>query len=249
MAREMEREGFTIPLLIGGATTSKAHTAVKIAPAYRHTVVHVLDASRAVAVVGQLKSAGAASAFDAANRVEQERLREEHGEKTGGEAPALPGRGPTAQARDRLGGLRDPRARPSGHARSRGAPGRDRALHRLVARSSTPGSSRAPIRGSSRTPTGATARGSCSTTRRGARAPRGRRTLLKARGGLRLLPREQRGRRHRGLHGRRTRRACVTTFHFLRQQMDKGRASRACASPTSWPRARRAGSTGWAPSR
>lgn len=53
-AREMSREGFTIPLLIGGATTSKAHTAVKIAPAYHEAVVHVLDASLAVNVVRQL---------------------------------------------------------------------------------------------------------------------------------------------------------------------------------------------------
>ncbi len=82
VAREMEREGFTIPLLIGGATTSRAHTAVKIAPAYRHTVVHVLDASRAVAVAGQLKGQDLAK-YDAANRVEQERLRKEHAEKKG----------------------------------------------------------------------------------------------------------------------------------------------------------------------
>src|SRR5678810_509169 len=51
-ARELTREGFDLPLLIGGATTSKAHTAVKIAPGYNHSVVHVLDASRAVGVVG-----------------------------------------------------------------------------------------------------------------------------------------------------------------------------------------------------
>jgi len=54
LAKEMKREGFTIPLLIGGATTSKAHTAVKITPEYAHGVVHVNDASRAVTVVGDL---------------------------------------------------------------------------------------------------------------------------------------------------------------------------------------------------
>ena len=54
VAKEMKREGFTIPLLIGGATTSKAHTAVKITPEYAHGVVHVNDASRAVTVVGDL---------------------------------------------------------------------------------------------------------------------------------------------------------------------------------------------------
>ncbi|HSD29901.1 MAG TPA: methionine synthase, partial [Vicinamibacteria bacterium] len=78
VAREMERQGFTVPLLIGGATTSRAHTAVRIAPAYGGPVVHVLDASRAVGVVGQLKSADKRPAFDAENRREQERLRVEH---------------------------------------------------------------------------------------------------------------------------------------------------------------------------
>ena len=56
VAKEMEREGFTIPLLIGGATTSRVHTAVKIAPHFRQPVVHVVDASRAVGVVSQLKN-------------------------------------------------------------------------------------------------------------------------------------------------------------------------------------------------
>ena len=56
VAKEMTREGFDVPLLIGGATTSKAHTAVKIAPSYEPGVVHVLDASRAVGVVGSLVS-------------------------------------------------------------------------------------------------------------------------------------------------------------------------------------------------
>jgi len=74
----MERQGFTVPLLIGGATTSRAHTAVRIAPAYKGPVVHVLDASRAVGVVSQLKSAEKRPAFDAENRREQERLRVEH---------------------------------------------------------------------------------------------------------------------------------------------------------------------------
>jgi 5-methyltetrahydrofolate--homocysteine methyltransferase len=78
VAREMERQGFSLPLLIGGATTSRMHTAVKIAPAYRGPVVHVLDASRAVGVVGQLKGGEKQAAYDAENRTEQERLRREH---------------------------------------------------------------------------------------------------------------------------------------------------------------------------
>ncbi|HET7102251.1 MAG TPA: vitamin B12 dependent-methionine synthase activation domain-containing protein, partial [Terriglobia bacterium] len=79
VAREMEREGFKIPLLIGGATTSRAHTAVKIAPGYGQPVVHVLDASRAVGVVGRLASEELKPAFDEENRNAQEKLREVHG--------------------------------------------------------------------------------------------------------------------------------------------------------------------------
>src|SRR3989441_4463475 len=68
VAREMTREGFQLPLLIGGATTSKAHTAVKIAPAYERPVVHVLDASRAVGVVGALMSPERQPGFAEKNR-------------------------------------------------------------------------------------------------------------------------------------------------------------------------------------
>jgi 5-methyltetrahydrofolate--homocysteine methyltransferase len=75
----MEREGFKLPLLIGGATTSKAHTAVKIAPGYRQPVVHVLDASRAVPVVSQLISAENQPAFAQQIREEYERIRSQHG--------------------------------------------------------------------------------------------------------------------------------------------------------------------------
>ena len=78
VAREMEREGFTVPLLIGGATTSRVHTAVRIAPAYSQPVVHVLDASRAVGVVGHLKSLELRPAFAEQNRQEQEQARKAH---------------------------------------------------------------------------------------------------------------------------------------------------------------------------
>ena len=78
VAREMQREGFTIPLLIGGATTSKAHTSVKIAPHYAQSVVHVLDASRAVGVVGTLANPQSKPAFDEKNRQEQEKSRQLH---------------------------------------------------------------------------------------------------------------------------------------------------------------------------
>ena len=78
VAREMDRQGLKLPLLIGGATTSKAHTAVKIAPGYREPVVHVLDASRAVPVVGSLISAGQKPGFVAQVREEYERVRAQH---------------------------------------------------------------------------------------------------------------------------------------------------------------------------
>ena len=78
VAREMERRGFTTPLLIGGATTSPQHTAVKIAPEYSGPVTHVLDASRAADVVGQLRSSQLRPAFDQTNRLAQERIRQQH---------------------------------------------------------------------------------------------------------------------------------------------------------------------------
>jgi 5-methyltetrahydrofolate--homocysteine methyltransferase len=78
VAREMQREGFVVPLLIGGATTSKAHTSVKIAPNYGQPVVHVLDASRAVGVVGQLANPLLKATFDQQNRKEQEKIRRQH---------------------------------------------------------------------------------------------------------------------------------------------------------------------------
>ena len=83
VAGEMERRGLDLPLLIGGATTSKRHTAVKIAPAYGKETVHVLDASRAVPVVQDLMDPEARAALDAANRADQERMREEYESRAG----------------------------------------------------------------------------------------------------------------------------------------------------------------------
>ncbi len=76
VAKEMERQNFNIPLLIGGATTSRAHTAVKVAPAYHGTVVHVLDASRCVPVVGNLLSPENKEKFAADTRLEYDQMRE-----------------------------------------------------------------------------------------------------------------------------------------------------------------------------
>jgi 5-methyltetrahydrofolate--homocysteine methyltransferase len=81
VASEMKRLKFTTPLLIGGATTSKAHTAVKVAPAFDQPVVHVIDASRAVGVLTHLKSSDRQT-FVLENAKEQERLRAEYAKKT-----------------------------------------------------------------------------------------------------------------------------------------------------------------------
>ncbi len=78
VAKEMERQGFTLPLLVGGATTSRAHTAVKIAPHYSHPVVHVLDASRAVPVTTSLLSDDGKDAFVLSHRADYDALRKAH---------------------------------------------------------------------------------------------------------------------------------------------------------------------------
>ncbi len=78
VAREMERQGFKLPLLIGGATTSRAHTAVKIAPQYSEPVIHVLDASRAVPATSALLSDQGKPEFVARHRAEYEALRKTH---------------------------------------------------------------------------------------------------------------------------------------------------------------------------
>ena len=78
VATEMERRDITKPLLIGGATTSRQHTAVRIAPAYSRSTMHVLDASRVVGVVQRLLDPARLTEFDEANRAEQQRLREQH---------------------------------------------------------------------------------------------------------------------------------------------------------------------------
>jgi 5-methyltetrahydrofolate--homocysteine methyltransferase len=78
VAREMERRNFTLPLLIGGATTSRQHTAIRIAPEYRQPTAHVLDASRVVDVMASLLSPDARSAFEGENRRVQAELRDRY---------------------------------------------------------------------------------------------------------------------------------------------------------------------------
>jgi 5-methyltetrahydrofolate--homocysteine methyltransferase len=81
VAKEMARRGLDLPLLIGGATTSRQHTAVRIAPAYGEPVVHVIDASRVVGVVSALLDPERKPVFDQENRALQDRLREQHAER------------------------------------------------------------------------------------------------------------------------------------------------------------------------
>ena len=86
----MERRGLDLPLLIGGATTSRQHTAVRIAPEYGQPVVHVIDASRVVGVVSDLLDPERRSKLDHVNREDQERLRLLHAEREA--QPLLPHR-------------------------------------------------------------------------------------------------------------------------------------------------------------
>jgi 5-methyltetrahydrofolate--homocysteine methyltransferase len=88
VAKEMERRGLELPLLIGGATTSRQHTAVRIAPEYGQPTVHVLDASRVIGVVNALLDPERRGALDTENRSEQDRLRALHAERE--RKPLLP---------------------------------------------------------------------------------------------------------------------------------------------------------------
>ena len=83
VAAEMERLGFDVPLLIGGATTSRAHTAIKIAPNYRQAVIYVPDASRAVGVVTKLLSIDHAEGYKAEVAADYEKVRAQHANKKG----------------------------------------------------------------------------------------------------------------------------------------------------------------------
>jgi len=90
VAKEMKKQGFDLPLLIGGATTSVAHTAVKIDPEYDRPVVHVLDASRAVGVVNQLLGAETRAHFVTGKKDEYRKLREAREAAGGGEKKLIP---------------------------------------------------------------------------------------------------------------------------------------------------------------
>jgi 5-methyltetrahydrofolate--homocysteine methyltransferase len=82
VAKEMQRQDFTVPLLIGGATTSEVHTSVKIEPHYSHTVIHVKDASRAVGVVSQLLSPETGPSFRESYKIKYEQVRQQYDGKS-----------------------------------------------------------------------------------------------------------------------------------------------------------------------
>jgi len=95
VAAEMEREGLDLPLLIGGATTSRLHTAVKVAPRYHGAVIHVPDASKAVGVVGNLLSANRRREYEATVRDSYKRIRDgyQRGQKRDDRVPYATARG------------------------------------------------------------------------------------------------------------------------------------------------------------
>ena len=219
VAREMKREGFSLPLLIGGATTSKAHTSVKIAPHYDEPVVHVLDASRAVGVAGQLLNPGLKPAFARQNREDQEKIRRQHA----GQAR------PSFSPSKRRGG-----ARPKSNGKRRTSPGRNSPESRLL--ESVPLEELVPcidwspffhtweLRG--RYPAildhpkyGAEARTLFHDGRQLLDRIVARKIVDCARR-LWIFPRQFRRRRRGSLCRRRARRT-LATFHFLRQQMEK----------------------------
>ena len=132
VAREMERQGFKLPLLIGGATTSRAHTAIKIAPHYSEPVVHVLDASRAVPVTTSLLSDEGKPAFVEQHRAEYEALRKAHASPRQTGCPARDRARPANP--DRVAGRRPAGTRVYWRTRAGGFSSRDAArVHRLVA--------------------------------------------------------------------------------------------------------------------
>ena len=200
--RRWTAQGFTLPLLIGGATTSKAHTAVKIAPAYRHAVVHVLDASRAVGVVGALKSPEQREAYAAQNKRRAGAAAQGARRGAGRASRCSRWRRRAAAGRRWTGAPTTRRALVPGRARLRSLSARRaRAVHRLVAllphlgaEGDLPADLREPDLGGAR-------EGAVRRRAGAARADRGRGTADRA-GGDGLLRRGLAGRRHPRLRRR-----------------------------------------------
>ena len=208
VAREMERRGLDLPLLIGGATTSKQHTAVKIAPAYAQPTVHVLDASRVVGVMSDLLDPERRARLDRENRELQDRLREQHADQERKPLAADRGRAGERAARRRSSTCRRP---PFTGARIVEPVARDaRALHRLAVllpRVGAEGQASRRSSSSRRRASSTTTRTRCSTTSFAARAPR-------LEGSTASGPRRPTA----TMSLSRT----ATRFHFLRQQTEYG---------------------------
>ncbi len=119
VAAEMQRRGLSVPLLIGGATTSRQHTAVKIAPEYDGPVVYVPDASRVIDVVSNLLSATRRAAYEAENRTVQADLRERHHARTARSAAPLRRRAGQPACRSTGRAKRSPRRSSRAAGRSR----------------------------------------------------------------------------------------------------------------------------------
>ena len=212
VAREMERQGLKLPLLIGGATTSKAHTAVKIAPGYSEPVVHVLDASRAVPVVGNLISAG-----------QQARIRRNRfARNTSASAPNMPARhaklvtleearancaeaevSTICRSRNSPGFVRcHPKPPPSTPSIPPASPFRNWSRSLTGRRSSTPGNCAAFIRKFCNTKSTARKRANSLPTRRNCWKKSCQQEITPAARRLRLVPGQSRWRRRGTLHRR-----------------------------------------------
>jgi 5-methyltetrahydrofolate--homocysteine methyltransferase len=221
VASEMKREGFALPLLIGGATTSKIHTAVKIAPQYPNPVVYVPDASRVVNVISKLLSAEHRERYVAEVTADYEQVRVLQASRSGREKFLPLAEAARQWAEARLGRPRRARPRFLGVQTLDGYP-LERWSSALTGRpSSRPGSCAAPIRTSWTTRRWAGRPGACSRTRsrcsgrsstRSGSAPPPSSVSGRPAGG---------GGRCRGVRRRGAQRP-LHTFRFLRQQMAKG---------------------------
>ena len=231
VAREMERQGFKLPLLIGGATTSRAHTAMKIAPYYSEPVVHVLDASRAVPVTTSLLSDEGRAAFVAQHRADYEQLRRIALGPKQKLVPLDAARANRTPITWRAEDIAQPRA--TGVQVLHDVSARHAArVHRLDAVLPHLGAEgRLPAHPRARE----IRRGGAEDLRRGERAPRRDRRAEAPHGARRLrpLPRERRGRRRRALHAtsRGERRSRRSTSSASRRRAR--RAARTARSRTS----------------
>ena len=232
VAREMERQGFKLPLLIGGATTSRAHTAVKIAPHYSEPVVHVLDASRAVPgddEPAQRRGQARRSSRSTA-RTTRSSARSTRGPKQSS-CRSKP-RAPTHA--DRAGAPRtSPQPEFTGVRVLDDFPLADAArVHRLDAVFPHLGTARASTRASSSTRSTASRRARSSPRRNALLDEIVAKKLLTARGVYGFFPANARRRRRRALHRRVARDACSTRSISCASRRDEGRRR---AEPLAWP--------------